>query len=90
VTGAGRLERRNSGAGVPSRQRITPQATAAMTSSACRRKEGPRDTMQNCARAYAERFLELGFIVGAYTAAGQAGASAFDEPLHGADGDLFG
>ena len=37
-----------------------------------------------------ERFLELGFIVGAYAAPGEAGASAFDEPFHGAVGELFG
>jgi hypothetical protein len=37
-----------------------------------------------------ERFLKLGFIIGAYEAAGEAGASALDEPFDGTDGDLFG
>ncbi len=37
-----------------------------------------------------EWFLELGFIVGTYAAAREAGASAFDDPFHSADGKLFG
>jgi hypothetical protein len=41
----------------------------------------------SCRFAHHERFLDLGFIVGDYAA---AGTSAFDEPFHSAGGELFG
>jgi hypothetical protein len=42
------------GRGVPSCKRITPKATAAITSSACRRKQGADRNAQKRQSAYAE------------------------------------